>query len=334
MHNHEQKSSELISVIVPMYNSASYIGATIASIRNQTYANLEILCVDDGSTDDTLTYLRELSKQDARIQLFPLVNQGAPGHCRNFGYEKAKGQYIIFFDSDDIMYPTMLEQMYHVMIKNEVDLVIGNPRYIDMDTKQPLSNQMEWFFQKNEHTLTELFQISPFPCNKLYRASFLAKTNIKYLEGVFNQDLGYFLCNLMHEPTYAIISEYVMDYMVRQGSITTNKGTRKKHIDIIAVFDQVFEEWKKTGNNKKFEYGIMHMFIRSMIFKTSFFDLLEETAYIKQIRGNLIKYCPDWHRRKEFKDFFPLKKRVYNMLILHYQMYEFVGKYKRWKALK
>lgn len=323
---------ETISVVVPTYQSVSYLSKTIASIQSQTHRNLEILVVDDGSKDGTVELAKKLGENDPRVQVLPLEHQGAPGHCRNAGYQKASADFIIFFDSDDIMHPTMLEELYQMMMKTNVDLVIGNVQYRNMETGEPLSSKMEWFFEQEKHDFMDLFQINPFPCNKLYRVSFLEKTKVSYLCGVFNQDLGYFISNLCYEPTFAVCPQAKMDYMVRVGSITTNAKTRKKHIDILAVFDQVFETWEKTGKSQYIESGIMHIFIRSMIFKASFFDLLTETYFIEQIRAYLVAHCPNWYQRTEFKQQFSKMKQVYNRMILQYRWYGAVGRYKRWKG--
>ncbi len=323
---------EQISVVVPTYQSAAYLAETLSSIQAQTHSQLEILVVDDGSSDDTAALVRKLSLADKRIQFVPLEHQGAPGHCRNAGYQKASSAYVIFFDSDDIMHPTMLEEMYRTMTAKSVDLVIGNVQYRNMETGAPLPSMMEWFFEQEHAQFADLFRINPFPCNKLYRKSFLERTGVTYLCGVFNQDLGFFISNLCYEPTFAVSSKAMMEYMVRIGSITTSAKTRKKHIDILQVFDQIFATWEKTGQQQHVESGILHIFIRSMIFKASFFDLLKETAYIDQIREYLIRRCPNWYQRPEFKEQFTKPKRIYNRLILQYRLYGLVGRYKKWKG--
>ena len=123
--------SELVSVITPIYNSEKYISKTINSVINQSYKNLEIILVDDGSTDKTYEILKKYSKMDKRIKLFHQKNKGAP-LARNKGLEKSTGRYIVFVDSDDILEKDAIEKY---MENVPFDILIGNYRTIDENGK-------------------------------------------------------------------------------------------------------------------------------------------------------------------------------------------------------
>ena len=99
-----------ISVIVPVYNCEDYLEESIRSILNQSFNDIEIICVDDGSTDDSLNILKELSKQDTRLKVYTQENQGA-SVARNNALEKASGDYIYFFDADDYAVEDCLEKV-------------------------------------------------------------------------------------------------------------------------------------------------------------------------------------------------------------------------------
>ena len=275
----------LISVIVPVYNGENFIKDTLLSIQNQTCTDFECLVVDDGSIDNTKQIVNDLHQDAARFSFIPLEHHGAPGHARNEGLRRAKGEYVVYFDSDDYMFPNFLEIMLSKMEEN-TDLVIGNFRTFDVVNKKVLLSEMDSFIQKKQRTTNDLFTISPFPCNKMYRKKFLLDTNVWYLEGVFNQDLSYFLSLCMHHPSFQVVEEEVMEYHVRPNSITTSKKTAKKHIDILACFDQVFDEYEKE-KAYDLEYGLYEMFIKTMIYKISFFDLEKDTKEINQIRDYL-----------------------------------------------
>lgn len=113
--------NELISIIIPAYNAGKYIRETMKSILSQTYKNIEIICVDDGSADSTYQTLRFLAASDERIRLFKKKNEGVT-LARRFGFEQAKGAYIGFVDADDIIEPTMFERLYHNIKKYDADI--------------------------------------------------------------------------------------------------------------------------------------------------------------------------------------------------------------------
>lgn len=104
-----------ISVIIPTYNSMTYLPKTVGSVLNQTFTDFELLIIDDGSSDDTATWAAQV--QDSRVKLISQSNQGAAG-ARNTGIKQAKGQYIAFLDADDLWSPTKLEQQVQCLDKN------------------------------------------------------------------------------------------------------------------------------------------------------------------------------------------------------------------------
>ena len=113
-------NSPLISIIIPTYNRAHLIGETLDSILLQTYPNWECIVVDDGSADNTADVMRDNIKNDNRFQYHqrPDNRKKSPNSCRNYGFELSKGEYIKWFDSDDIMLPYLLEKQISSFVKN------------------------------------------------------------------------------------------------------------------------------------------------------------------------------------------------------------------------
>ena len=135
-NNGEERTSEIflyspkeknpqISVIIPIYNCEKYIKECLSSLIKQTFKNFEIICINDGSNDDTLKILKKFEAKDERIIIFNQNNSG-PGIARNIGMKKSKGKYLIFLDSDDIFKKTMLEELYIKIKENDSDVVICN----------------------------------------------------------------------------------------------------------------------------------------------------------------------------------------------------------------
>lgn len=112
---------EMVSVIVPVYNAQEYLGECIRSVCRQTYSNLELILVDDGSTDGSSTIYRRMAVQDERIHIVFQKNKGAAA-ARNVGIRKARGEYILFVDSDDTIEPNMIEVLYEAIVEKNADI--------------------------------------------------------------------------------------------------------------------------------------------------------------------------------------------------------------------
>ncbi|AEE20035.1 glycosyltransferase involved in cell wall biosynthesis [Dokdonia sp. Hel_I_63] len=118
----------MISIIIATYNRAAYIGETLSSIINQTYTDFECIIIDDGSTDNTSDIVAAITKEDSRFTYIirpETVKKGA-NHSRNYGYSLSKGNYVKFFDSDDVMLPTHLETSINILKKGNYDFVVAD----------------------------------------------------------------------------------------------------------------------------------------------------------------------------------------------------------------
>lgn len=123
-----------ISVILPSYNAIDYLDESLNSIINQTFTDLEIICVNDGSTDNTLERLKEYAEKDSRIQVYTQENRG-PGGATNTGLDKATGKYIYLMDADDILDLNALEELYNIMEQKDVDMAIFLSLIYEENTK-------------------------------------------------------------------------------------------------------------------------------------------------------------------------------------------------------
>lgn len=116
---------KLISIVIPTYNCGIFLRETIKSLQSQTYTNWEAICVDDGSTDNTIEIAREIQKEDERVRIY--IREEIPkggSHCRNIGLQHAKGEYVIFLDGDDILIPTCLENRLRKIENTKFDFAV------------------------------------------------------------------------------------------------------------------------------------------------------------------------------------------------------------------
>ena len=223
----------LISVIIPVYNVEKYIYKCVESIKNQTYKNLEIILVDDGSPDNCPQICDELSKSDSRIKVIHKKNGGL-SDARNTGIKKSSGEYIFFADSDDYVEITIIEKLYNALKASQADMSICGYRLVD-ESGNELSKHNK--FESREFTKSEVLQamadrtynwILGVAWNKLYKRSLF--NNISYPKGKLHEDdyVSHELYNLCEKV--CVINENLYNYVQRNGSII-NSAWNVHHAD-------------------------------------------------------------------------------------------------------
>ena len=183
----------MISVIVPVYNVEKYLAECLDSILNQTYTDLEIICVNDGSTDNSLKILNEYAQKDNRIKVISQQSGGA-SVARNTGIKHSTSEYLTFVDSDDIIKPTYMETLW--VNKDKADCIQVNMELFN-DKMERLTNNWISFFYLD--TNTQLIKIKPQNMSrifmtswgKLFKKSILKKYNITFYKGVINEGKKY-----------------------------------------------------------------------------------------------------------------------------------------------
>ena len=185
-----------ISVIMPIYNAEKYLKEAMNSIINQTFKDIEIICVNDGSTDNSLNILYEYASKDDRIKIIDKENQGY-GATVNRGFSVAKGDYVAIFEPDDILDKTIYEKLYSNAIKYDLDVVKCNfYNYWSKTNKTKISGLISRcskdipFEPKNN---LKVFSCHASVWSGIYRKSFLEQNNIKFLEtpGASYQDMSF-----------------------------------------------------------------------------------------------------------------------------------------------
>ena len=183
------KLQPLISIIIPIHNTAGYLERCIESVRNQTLKELEIILVDNLSIDESPLICDEYEKLDSRIKVLHLSVAG-PSVARNAGIKIASAPYIGFVDSDDFLEPTMYADMLEALEQNQVDMVYCNfcYEYEDKRTEQIYPNSGLSYFRSSTEVLRDIIceQVSSSPCTKLFKKELF--DNLLFPEGVFFED--------------------------------------------------------------------------------------------------------------------------------------------------
>lgn len=170
----------LISIVIPVYNVEEWLDRCMESIVNQSYKDIEIILVDDGSTDNSLAICNEWEKKDNRIKVYHKSNEGL-GPTRNFGLKKALGEYVAFIDSDDNVDADYIECFYNAALYSNADFVSGEYKVYDCIngeiSYQPIDLDEGTYVTENEKQLV-LNILNPSMWGKLFRKDFLLKNNI------------------------------------------------------------------------------------------------------------------------------------------------------------
>lgn len=322
-----------VSAVIPVYNTEKYIGQCIESLRNQSLSDIEIICVDDGSTDKSVEIIKLYQKDDNRIRIIQQENQYA-GVARNNGMSKAKGKYVIFLDSDDFFELDMLEKMYKKAEKTDCDICFCDMDYYETDLG---------LFDKHEHCIHEssipkkeyfsymdvvenIYQISaPNPC-ALYRASFLKNENIKFEGTKRGNDLRFWGISIIAASRITIVNEQLYHYRMGHAnhlqSMSNNLEITEQHtleqikayLEEKQIYDDVKESFKELvmGNN----YHILHSITNRKTYCKAY-DLLIKNNKIVRYDGTEDRMIED----KRYQKMCLLKKMgkygVYRIRLQH-----------------
>ena len=249
----------MVTVVIPVYNVEEYIGECLNSVITQTYKDLEILCIDDCGVDNSISIVKEFMKIDGRIKIINHnVNRGLGG-SRNTGIREAKGDYITFIDSDDVIEPKMIEELLNNIIEKDVDVAVcGIRRFKDNDvlslesTFHHASNVKSRIInvKNNEGRLVDVW---PSACNKLFKTSIIKKYNLTFPEKMLYEDHYFYYNYFTKIDKFYYNDKYFYNYRgAREGSITTTSVGRENEIfKVLAMLMPVFKEnfgddWEKN----------------------------------------------------------------------------------------
>ncbi|WP_405294779.1 glycosyltransferase family 2 protein [Methanobrevibacter sp.] len=276
-----------ISVIVPVYNTEKYLRECLDSVVNQTFRDIEIICINDGSTDSSLDILNEYEKLDDRISVFSQDNSGL-SITRNNGMKISKGKYIYFMDSDDYLELTAFEELYTISERDDLDLLVFKLMNFDDETGEKYTSEY-YEMESLKDWYGKIFNFSEIGANVLNFAvsasgKFFKKDLIKDLtfpENLIFEDNLFFANALIKAKKVSIYDKHLYNRRIRSNSITTTKTI--KFADSIIILNRiislakevgVYEELKVGLAQKKIDLGLIRYSDVGLEFKEEFFTKL------------------------------------------------------------
>lgn len=236
-----------VSVIIPVYNTAPYLRKTLCSITQQTLRNIEIIVIDDGSTDESLSIIREVAARDKRIKIFTQPNQGL-SVTRNAGIEAAGGEFIYFMDSDDLLDADALEQCYLKCKKQGLDFVFFNAECFSDDTLELRDYQYQrthkiedkvWDGKELLKLQDETWTYRSSACLTFTHAAFLKRHQITFYPHILHEDELYTALLYLNATRIGYIDKAFFKRRIRKHSITTNSFSRQNTEGYFITVDEL-----------------------------------------------------------------------------------------------
>ena len=265
----------MISVLVPVYNTNQYLPRCIDSILGQSFTDFELLLIDDGSTDGSAKICDAYAEKDSRIRVLHKEN-GSVSSARNLGLNEAKGEWVVFVDSDDWISDNCIKLLTEPLRNKEFDIVVGDYRIIGEFPYNLELSLPEGAY--HETGITHTFcngGIYIMSWNKLYRKEFLLKNQLAFEEGKVHEDeiLAFEISCL--EKSFYVVKSVTYYYRIRENSIATIKDRHLKLQRYIAVFQSIKEKVKRYEKVDGI-YDHYLFFIRRVFRWISCLDLNEE----------------------------------------------------------
>lgn len=323
------KKENLISIIVPVYKVEKFLKRCVDSITNQTYDNLEILLIDDGSPDGSPAICDELAKQDKRIRVFHKENGGVSS-ARNLGIKECTGDYIAFVDSDDWIEPTMYEEMLALSLEKDADITFCEMKefYDDGRTVEyneinlhKLENKEIMYFFSNARKGNTLVTIFGGPCRMLVKSKLAKKhsftTKLKHGEDLF------FVLDLIEEADkIATMNRHFYNYYINSASVCHN--INENYFRNVTALHKYAQQYIKD-KNLDYEFLINH---------THLYRNVINRAHLK----DFVKIMKDFYKNDEdFRNCFNLKnyKKIQKFEIgLKQKIRNFLMYHRMWHLFK
>ena len=311
-----------VSVIIPMYNSARYIGSCIQSVLGQTFGELEVICVDDCSTDDTVRIVSEMAQRDGRIRLVRHAkNSGAASEPRNTGLRMSRGKYIGFLDSDDMYTPTALAELVSIAEQWRADVVhteqvlFPENQTIDVTPQTrftTFSKETGGFSKEPVLETDNLAERVQMFCrsrlfgwvhNKLYRRDFIMERDLRFDKLLTSEDIVFYFKVICTAPRIVRVPNIIYIYRHNPNSITRKMVSIEQSLHALThlmiegskVMDDFMSGIEFFVKNPQFrQLPLDYIVQQHLIWTQRFYDKYSTAQLDELVRRELRKYCGDF----------------------------------------
>lgn len=296
-----------LSIIIPVYNTEKYLVKCLDSVINQTFKDIEIICINDGSTDNSFDILKKYQVIDSRVKILDKKNGGLSS-ARNVGIKHAKGKYITFVDSDDFIELNTYESLLSLFNNPKVDLVYFSTQLVIEDSR--CRTQDERYF---EHKYTGFVELSNeiikkmdvCAWNKIYKLSIIKKYEIRFPNGLWYEDNPFFWSYALVCDCAFFVDDKFYNYLIRTGSIMNQHNQRDKvyqkishELDSLLCFEYLLHSLFRWSLFEKFKPVLTNLFLEKIYEslhrlpkKARILALHKSTEIVNKF--NLCSHCPN-----------------------------------------
>lgn len=316
-------SQPKVSVIIPVYNTERYLSECLDSVVNQTLKDIEIICVDDGSTDGSLAILREYESKDHRIKILTQEKSNA-GEARNFGLSQAKGMYLSFLDADDFFELTMLEHMYACAQNRNADIVVCEMKqFFDASGEYVC---VDWHIRKDLLPTKSVFsfrdiQRNAFRCivsyawDKLIKRDLVIENVLHFQSQPVYNDAVFIYKAMISAGSITVLDECLVYYRKRSSKDAVT-NSRYEHIDCVySVLRELKDHLIKIGLYERYKRDFACYAIHMM--NHTYSSSINDPAVIKEIRNNYLLWLVEFdivghqaYYYYEFPEYWKLLEKV------------------------
>ncbi|CAD0008484.1 glycosyltransferase family 2 protein [Flavobacterium salmonis] len=287
----------LVSIIIPFYNRKHLILETLESIGSQSFQNWECILVDDHSTDHSFEIISDFIKKDSRFRLFKRPDNRIKGAnaCRNYGFEVSQGEFVNWFDSDDIMHPEfILQKITTLQEKTNLDGVISKTMMFKETVTQITGRENRTFLTQNTLVDFLTLKISWYLPDVMWKMSFLKSQKLLFDEILLaGQDGDFYARILLENPNLKVVDSYLTYYRKHENNITSHIDNRKKavlkvsHLHSVVRLIELLEKRDKLSNELRLYYfKSMMKYLPFVISNTAdlicLFKLLKKLTFFKK----------------------------------------------------
>lgn len=312
-----------ISVIISLYNVEDYMKKCVASVQKQTFSDLEIILVDDGSEDSTGAICDEFARRDSRISVIHKPNGGI-STARNTGLKAAESEYVLFIDGDDYIAPDMIERLYGLLNKYEADMSVCGAYNVYGRSRKPQCSEREEFVcgsgQAFAYSLTGKKMVGSV-CTRLMKRKLIE--DLQFPVGKVYEDIFFTILLMQRVRKVAVTTEPMYYYVHREGSITT-MPYQKRDMDVVEAcqeaLDCIREKFPMYRKEAEFRLTWAYFTVLDRMLLTENYRELEEfgqtVLFLRRHTGSVLKSREFRTARKIGAAALFLNVRLYRLLVL------------------
>lgn len=302
-----------VSVIVPVYNTENFLERCLNSLVNQTLNDMEIIVVNDGSTDASQEIIDRFANDFPNIIRAYRKKNGGLSSARNYGLDMATGEYIGFIDSDDYVELDMFEKMYNKACSRNFDVVVCDVRYVYKEKNFIASSRINNDLISKDQVKNHMVDIYPAAWNKIYKCNLF---NVRFKKGIWYEDVEFLYRLFPYVNSIGVVKEPLINYVQRDGAITHTFDERV--YDYISNWNGIVQFYKSNNIFDEYyseiEYSYVRYLYMTFVKTATNFSKKEFNKACLKAKQNVLNTFPNYKKNKYLKNAVGFYLKHFNLL--------------------